>query len=113
MTQPHAPDPHLLALFRQEVELHTEALSHGLLDWEKDTSNLSKIEPLMRAAHSLKGAARLVGFSKFSDLAHALEDCFVAAQEKKISLKTTHYDIILNAIDLLASAKNLSDEQIL
>ena len=34
----------------------------------------------MRAAHSLKGAARIVGLDAGVGVAHAMEDCFVAAQ---------------------------------
>ena len=34
----------------------------------------------MRAAHSLKGAARIVGLDVGVRVAHAMEDCFVAAQ---------------------------------
>ena len=32
----------------------------------------------MRAAHSLKGAARIVGLDAAVRVAHAMEDCFVA-----------------------------------
>ena len=35
----------------------------------------------MRAAHSLKGAARIVGLTVGVRVAHAMEDCFVAAQQ--------------------------------
>jgi len=34
----------------------------------------------MRAAHSLKGAARIVDLADGVRVAHAMEDCFVAAQ---------------------------------
>lgn len=35
-------DPSLLPLFRQEAANHTEALSYSLLEWEHDTSDISK-----------------------------------------------------------------------
>ena len=40
----------------------------------------SQLEACMRAAHSLKGAARIVGLGVGVSVAHAMEDCFVAAQ---------------------------------
>ena len=36
------------------------------------------VEEMMRAAHSLKGAARIVGLEPAVKVAHALEDVFVA-----------------------------------
>ena len=41
----------------------------------------------MRAAHSLKGAARMVGLDVGVRVAHAIEDCFVAAQEGRLKLR--------------------------
>ena len=39
----------------------------------------------MRAAHSLKGAARIVGLDAAVRVAHAMEDCLVAAQKGRSS----------------------------
>ena len=39
------------------------------------------LEALMRAAHSVKGAARIVGLEEAVQVAHVMEDCFVAAQD--------------------------------
>ena len=55
----------------------------------------------MRAAHSLKGAARIVGLDAAVRVAHAMEDCFVAAQKGKIVLQPEHVDILLQGVDLL------------
>ena len=52
-------DVSLLDLFREEVRSHTATLSQGLLELEEEAGNPRRIEPLMRAAHSLKGAARI------------------------------------------------------
>ena len=46
-------------LFRGEAETHAAALSEGLVKLE-GTSNPAIVEPLMRAAHSIKGAARVI-----------------------------------------------------
>ncbi len=71
----------LFELFQEEARAHTAALSQGLLDLEADAANPRRIEPLMRAAHSLKGASRIVGIDLAVKLAHVMEDVFVAAQE--------------------------------
>jgi len=55
----------------------------------------------MRAAHSLKGAARIVGLDAGVHITHAMEDCFVAAQQGDIVLDQEHIDELLRGVDLL------------
>ena len=71
----------MMELFRMEAESHTATLSAGLVALEGASAAPEVIEPLMRAAHSLKGAARIVGLDAAVRVAHAMEDCFVAAQK--------------------------------
>ena len=47
----------MMELFRMEAESHTATLSAGLVSLEGTPAAPEVIEPLMRAAHSLKGAA--------------------------------------------------------
>lgn len=103
MTQDNQDEQPLLNLFLQEAESHAAALTEGLVDWETNKEDLSKVETLMRAAHSLKGAAKIVGLNAYSQLAHALEDCFVATQKGEITLETADYDTLLKASDFLAA----------
>lgn len=95
-------DNALLELFRDEVRANVQILNEGLVALEQDTSNVRDIEPLMRAAHSIKGAARVVNIDAAVTVAHAAEDCLVAAQEGRITLDTHDIDRLLNAADLLA-----------
>jgi two-component system sensor histidine kinase and response regulator WspE len=94
-------DPALLELFRAEMEIHTPALSQGLLELEKDPSQTAGLEALMRAAHSIKGAARIVGMDAAVQLAHVMEDCFVAAREGRIALTSDAVDVLLRGVDTL------------
>ena len=77
----------MMELFRMEAESHTATLSAGLVSLEGTSAAPEVIEPLMRAAHSLKGAARIVGLDAAVRVAHAMEDCFVAAQKGKLVLQ--------------------------
>ena len=54
-------------LFRMEAESQTAILAQGLLDLEKDTVSEESLENLMRASHSVKGAARIVGIDAVVD----------------------------------------------
>ena len=73
----------MLELFRIEAETQTAILTGGLLELERGSAAAPQLEALMRAAHSLKGAARIVNLPVAVRVAHAMEDCFVAAQRGK------------------------------
>ncbi|MHC4400145.1 MAG: chemotaxis protein CheA [Planctomycetota bacterium] len=94
-------DDSLLELFREEVRGNVQTLNDGLVALEQDPANRPLIEPLMRAAHSIKGAARAVGVEPAVKVAHAAEDCLVAAQEGRIALSSDDVDVLLRAVDSL------------
>ena len=72
-------------LFRLELETQTDVLVQGLLTLERDGSSPQGLESMMRAAHSIKGAARIVTREFIVKISHSMEDCFVIWQ--KISLQ--------------------------
>jgi len=94
-------DISLLDLFRTETESQVAALNAGLLALERDNRDPKQLEALMRAAHSLKGAARILGIDAAVETAHVMEDCFVAAQAGSIVIERRHVDTLLNGVDLL------------
>lgn len=92
-------DPMMLDLFRIELENNSRVLEAGLVGVEGDPAP-EKIEPLMRAAHSIKGAARIVGLPAAVTLAHAMEDILTAAQHDTIRLASGHVDLLLKGNDI-------------
>jgi two-component system, chemotaxis family, sensor histidine kinase and response regulator WspE len=101
----------LMELFRAEAEGQTAVLSQGLIDLERGEVSPATLEGMMRAAHSLKGAARIVGIDAAAGVAHVLEDYFVAAQKKQIQVLPQHVDVLLAGVDLLTRIAQLSDEE--
>ena len=99
----------LLELFKLEAESHCATLSDGLLKLEKSPADRSAIEPLMRAAHSVKGAARIVGLDVVVSLAHLMEECFLSAQSGRETLTSARVDQLLKALDVLSEVRTLSD----
>jgi two-component system sensor histidine kinase and response regulator WspE len=97
-------DPAMLEMFRLEVESQTAALSGGLVSLEQDPTQLDAVEMVMRAAHSIKGAARIVGIDPVVKLAHHMEDLVVAARDRGVVLVPAAIDLLLHSTDLLASA---------
>jgi len=91
----------MLDLFRMDAESQIQMLTTGLLALERDPGAADQLESCMRAAHSLKGAARIVGLAAGVDVAHVLEDCFVAAQQGRCILHQQKIDQLLLGVDLL------------
>jgi two-component system, chemotaxis family, sensor histidine kinase and response regulator WspE len=98
---PDLSDLSMLELFRMEVESQVGVLNQGLLQLEENPNAIDSIEPLMRSAHSIKGAARIVQLEVAVQLAHVLEDCFVSAQAGAIAIDSNHIDVFLECVDVL------------
>ncbi|QAX83576.1 hybrid sensor histidine kinase/response regulator [Pseudomonas sp. DTU12.3] len=101
MTPEQMRDASLLELFSLEAEAQTQVLSTGLLALERNPTQADQLESCMRAAHSLKGAARIVGIDSGVSVAHVMEDCLVSAQEGRLLLRPEHIDALLQGTDLL------------
>jgi two-component system, chemotaxis family, sensor histidine kinase and response regulator WspE len=91
----------MLELFSVEAENQTALLTSGLLELERGPGTPGQLEMLMRAAHSLKGAARIVNLPATVRVAHAMEDCFALAQQGKLTLLQPEIDLLFRGVDLL------------
>ncbi|MDF3131567.1 hybrid sensor histidine kinase/response regulator [Pseudomonas extremaustralis] len=101
MTPEQMRDASLLELFSLEADAQTQVLNAGLLALERNPTQADQLEACMRAAHSLKGAARIVGVDAGVSVAHVMEDCLVSAQERRLYLQPEHIDALLQGTDLL------------
>jgi two-component system, chemotaxis family, sensor histidine kinase and response regulator PixL len=105
--------------FLEEATDYLNTLEGILL--EIDTNKrieLEHINAAMRAAHSIKGGAAMMGFRVLSDLAHRLEDAFKVLKTQKNSLEfDTHLQSLLlsgvdwlrQIVELLAKDNNLDN----
>ena len=100
----------LFDLFRMEAEEQVRALQSGLLELEKGVATAATLEALMRAAHSIKGAARIVGLDAIVSLTHVVEDRFVAAQHGR-ALTSAEVDRMLTATDWLAKLQAVPESE--
>jgi two-component system, chemotaxis family, sensor histidine kinase and response regulator WspE len=99
----------MLELFRAEAETQTAILNGGLLELERGSGSAQTFDVLMRAAHSLKGAARIINLQAAVRVAHALEDYFVAAQHGRVALGQIHLDVLFEGVDLLGGLAKGTD----
>jgi two-component system sensor histidine kinase and response regulator WspE len=108
-----AEEQRMLELFRQEIDEHLSALSRGLLLLEGSADPGSLVQPLMRAAHSVKGAARAVRQDAAVRLAHAIEDQLTAMARGARVPNAAAVSLLLRCCDhllqLAAGLKHLGD----
>ena len=112
-------DPHgdlsqlsLLDLFRMEADEQARALTDGLLAMERGATSPDAIAVLMRAAHSIKGAAAIVNLDVAVQVAHAMEDAFVAAQNGQLELTPARIDVLLSGVDMILQFAALADDSL-
>ncbi len=73
-------DAKLRELFKVESEEHLQQLDDALLLLEKNPADQNLLEEAFREAHSMKGAARMLGLAAVQAPAHRLEDELNAAR---------------------------------
>jgi len=100
---PMISDPELRALFAAESEEHLRALDEGLLRLEGAPDDKATLEEVFRHAHSLKGAARMLGLGDIETLAHAFEEALGLAARGRVALSGERIERLLGALDAVRS----------
>lgn len=88
-------------LFLEESEDQIEELNINLLRLEADHKNLSIINDIFRAAHSLKSSAAFVGLYNLSDLAHKMENLLQLTRDGKLQVKLPLVNLLFQCFDLI------------
>ena len=104
-------DVSLVELFREEADTQLRTLTAALLALEREPTAPDLLDSCMRAAHSLKGAAQIVGLDSGVRVAHVMEDCLVAAQEGRLTLGPTDIDGLLSGTDVLTRLAHASEAE--
>jgi two-component system chemotaxis sensor kinase CheA len=90
--------------FRIEGRELLEGLSRGALELEKGGHGPELVAGLLRIAHTLKGAARVVRQKTIAELAHAIEDVLAPHRGKgREAVPREHVDQLLRLIDAISS----------
>jgi len=87
--------------FISEARDYIDILNEALLVLEKDPSDEENINKLFRAFHTLKGNAATMGYKKFSELAHSLEDVLSKIRDKEMDVSKEIIDHIFEGCDIL------------
>lgn len=92
-----AQDPY--RYFRIEARELLDQLAKGVLGLERGEGGSVLVPQLLRFAHTLKGAARVVKQSEIADRAHAIEDALSPFRESAGDVAREQIDAILKQLD--------------
>jgi two-component system sensor histidine kinase and response regulator WspE len=98
-------------LLRLEVDTQSRVLIDTLLKLEQGVVDDRQLEAMMRAAHSVKGGARIAELPAMVELAHVMEDLFVAARGGQVLLHRERVNALLGAVDLLIELARIGATQ--
>ena len=101
-------DSEMFSLFLIELQNSLQIIGNNLLEIEDTPEDSNLLEAMMRAAHSIKGAARMIGIEAVVKLSHSMEDVFVAAQNNKINLAKDSIDHLFVCVDILKKLEDRS-----
>lgn len=90
-----------LDVFINEAKENVQSLNTSLLGLESDFSNVSILNEIFRVAHTLKGMAGTMGFSRMTALTHHMEDVLDALRNKKLKANSNVVDILFKCLDAL------------
>lgn len=100
-----AKDPY--RYFRIEANDLLDQLAKGVLDLEKGSAGAEPVMRLLRLAHTLKGAARVVRQAEIADLAHSVEDMLapyrVESCDGEQAVPRARVDGLLGALDAITA----------
>jgi two-component system chemotaxis sensor kinase CheA len=88
--------------FRLEAREIVEALTRGALDLERGLPGKEIVAQLLRVAHTLKGAARVVGLGDVSDLAHAIEETLAPHRGEVAPLPSERVEMIVTLVEAVS-----------
>src|SRR5258708_6909686 len=89
--------------FRPEARDLVDQFAKGVLDLEKGGSGAGAVQRLLRLAHTLKGAARVVKQSDIANRAHAIEDALAPFRDSGDDIAREQIDVILEHLDEIGS----------
>jgi two-component system, chemotaxis family, sensor kinase CheA len=96
-----AQDPY--KYFRPEARDLLDQFAKGVLDIEKNGTDAAAVQRLLRVAHTLKGAARVVKQSEIANKAHAIEDTLSPFRDGAGGIAREQIDVILAHLDDIGS----------
>lgn len=88
-----------LDVFLEESREHLGSLNEKLLLLEKNNDNISALNEIFRAAHTLKGMSSTMGFDDLADLTHHMEDVLSDLKDGILVANSNVVDVLFKCFD--------------
>jgi two-component system chemotaxis sensor kinase CheA len=103
------PDENLYQYFKIEAREIVSDLSHDILGLERGDAGAEAVARLLRQAHTLKGAARVVRLPRIAEIAHAMEDALAPHRGSPDAVSREQIGRLLEQVDIISSEINALD----
>ena len=101
-----------LSVFLDEAKEHLQSLNDNIMTLEQDPENEDCINEIFRSAHSMKGMAGTMGYTRMQNLTHDMEDVFSDVRAGKIKIKSEMIDVLLQCLDAIQGyVDNITENQ--
>ncbi|MHB8064728.1 MAG: chemotaxis protein CheW [Ruminiclostridium sp.] len=90
-----------LQIFIEESNEHVQSLNQCLLQIEKDPEDKNVLNEIFRVAHTIKGMAGTMGFTKMTKLTHDMENVLHAIRSDEIKVTSDLVDVLFKCLDAL------------
>ncbi len=95
-----------LQIFIEEANEHVQNLNQCLLQMEKDPEDKDVLNEIFRVAHTIKGMAGTMGFTKMTKLTHDMENVLHAIRNDEIKVTSGLVDVLFKCLDALENYVN-------
>ncbi|OFI06518.1 chemotaxis protein CheA [Clostridium acetireducens DSM 10703] len=99
-----------MSMFLEESMDNLQSLNDSLLQLEQYPEDIDKLNEIFRVAHTIKGMAATMGFSKMAELTHKMEDVLSEFREGELAVTQGVVTILFKCLDTLEQmVNNISD----
>lgn len=91
----------ILRTFVAESEEHLVRIEESLIGLESDPDEQKFLEVIFRGAHTIKGNAASLGFTKVSEFAHAFEELLQRLRNRVVPVSKERITLLLRSVDAL------------
>lgn len=90
-----------LSMFLEESSDNLQTLNECLLALENEPGDMEKLNEIFRVAHTIKGMAATMGYSKMAELTHKMEDVLSNFREGKVNVTHRVVTVLFKCLDTL------------
>jgi two-component system chemotaxis sensor kinase CheA len=88
-------------VFIEEAEENIRTLNTALLDFEKNVEDLTPVNELFRAAHTLKGMSATMGYDKLAEFTHMLEELLDRIRNGTLRPSVESINLLFKSADIV------------